>query len=332
MKVVAALALLAILSAVGACTRGPTAEQRAAWQQEITRLSADADALQGRLRALVDADPRRAGIPDGDVVIAVPTAFLDAIVQRVFADVASRVDLTLSGIKTHKTKTLKKGIPIGDVTADLYVDQVNGRLGPGTPKVVFGGNEVTLSLPVDVISGSGDASVHVFWKGRNVAGVVCGDLDVRENVSGSVMRATYPLQGTLVFSAQGAEILATPRFPETKIRLRIEPSAATWAKIDAILASKTGLCGWVLEQVDVKKLLAKEFREKGFGVKLPLDKIKPFRFPAGLSESVVVRDKRLALDVRTETLRIDDTAVWLGARVAVKPGAAPAPQPAGPET
>jgi hypothetical protein len=328
MKRCSALALAAAALVAAACSRGPSAEERAAWQREIETLTADADALQGRLRALVEADPRRAGVPDGDVVIAVPTAFLDAIVQRVFADVASRVDLTLSGIKTHQEKTLRKGrIPIGDVTVDLLVEKVNGRLGPGTPKVVFGGNEVTLSLPVDLVEGSGEADVHVFWKGRNVAGAVCGDLDLRERVSGSVIRASYPLQGTLSFSAQGAEIVATPRFPETKLQLRVAPSPATWAKIEAILASQTGLCKWVLEQVDLKQHLAKQFQEKGFGVKLPLHKIKPFRFPAGLSESVVVRDKTLALDVRAETLRIDDTAVWLGARVAVKPAA-----PAVPET
>lgn len=76
----------------------------------------------------------------------------------------------------------------------------------------------------------------------------------------------------------------------------------------------------------MKKLLAKQFQEKGFGVKLPLHKIEPFRFPAGLSDSVVVRDETLALDVRAETVRIGETAVWLGARVGVKPAAPPAPE------
>lgn len=39
---------------------------------------------------------------------------------------------------------------------------------------------------------------------------------------------------------------------------------------------------------------------------------------------VTVRGRPLALDVRAETLRIDDTAVWLGARVGVKLGSATA--------
>ncbi len=320
--VVALSALLAF--AATACSREPSSAERAAWQAEIARLAERADALQERLEKVIDADPRHADIPDGDVVIAVPTVFLDALVQRVFADVARRVDLTLAGIETHKEKTLRKGIPLGDVTVDLLVERVSGRLGPGTPTIVFGSDEITLSLPVEVVEGSGEGSVHVSWKGRNVAGMVCGDLDLRERVSGSVVRATYPLAGTLRFSAQGAEILATPRFQETKLQLRVVPSAETWARVDAILASQTGLCKWVLEQIDVKGLLAKQFQEKGFGVKLPLHKIGSFRFPAGLSESVMVRGRPLALDVQAETVRIDDTAVWLGARVGV---ASPAPIP-----
>ena len=108
-------------------------------------------------------------------------------------DVARRVDLTLTGIKTHKVKTLKKGrFPIGDVTADLFLEKVNGRLAPGAPKVAFGGDEVTLSLPVEVVEGSGDANLHVVWKGRNVAGAVCGDLDVRERVSQRLQEVGLP--------------------------------------------------------------------------------------------------------------------------------------------
>jgi hypothetical protein len=308
---------LAALLALAACTAEPSAEEKAAWQEEIARLTAEADGLQARLRGLVDADPRQAGVPKGDVVIAVPTRFLEELIDRVFTDVASRVRLTLSGIKSHKEKTLRKGIPVGDFIMDLYVDEVHGRLAPGEPKVRFGGNEVTLTLPIEVVDGSGDATVHVLWRGRNVAKAVCGDLDVREHVSGSVKPARYVLTGTLALEALGAEIVGTPRFPETKVKLRVTPSQQSWAAIDRVLESKRGLCGWVLDRVDVKKLLAERVEEKGFDVKLPLHKIKPFRFPAGLSDSVEVRGKPIGLDVRAGTLRIDETAVWVGADVAV---------------
>jgi hypothetical protein len=310
-------ALACALLAVSACSPSASTAEKEAWAAEIARLTSEADALQGRLRALVAADPRRAGLPQGDVVIAVPTVFLRELIDRVFSDVASRVTLTLSGIRAKKTKTLKKGVPIGDMIIDLLVEQVHGRLAPGKPQVAFGTNEITLTLPVEVVEGSGDATVHLLWKGGRMAKAVCGDLDVTERVSGSVKPDRYVLSGTLALDTSDGEIVATPRFPETKVQLRVTPSAETWRRVDALLESKRGLCGWVLDRVDVKAILAKEAEQKGFGVKLPLHKIKPFRFPAGLSESVTVRDRPLALEVRTGELRIDEHAVWVGARVQV---------------
>ena len=104
------------------------------------------------------------------------------------------------------------------------------------------------------------------------------------------------------------------------------PSPSSWQKVDQILESKRGLCGFVLERVDVKRILAEKLEQKGFDVKLPLQKIKPFRFPAGLSESVEVAGRKVTLDVRAGTLRIEAASVWVGAQVAVqKVEAPPAP-------
>lgn len=306
----------AVLASAG-CSPAPGAAERAASAAELARLEGEVAALEERLAALVAADPRRAGLPQGDVVIAVPTTFLRELVDRVFSDVASRVTLTLSGIRARQQKTLKKGVPVGDLIVDLLVDEVHGRLAPGKPEVRFGNDEITLTLPVEVVEGSGRATVHLRWQGRRLARAVCGDLDVTETVSGRVVPDRYVLTGTLTLAARDAEIVGTPRFPETKVRLRVDPSAETWRRVDALLASKQGLCGWVLERVDVKRILAEQAREKGFGVKLPLQKIQPFRFPAGLSESVTVRDRPLALAVEAGELRIDEHAVRVGARVHV---------------
>ena len=317
------LALALALVAALACSREPSSAQREAWAAEIERLSTEAETLQQRLRALTDADPRRAALPEGDVVIAVPTGFLEELIRRVFSDVASHVTLTLQGIRAHVAKPLKKKITLGEFVLDLHVNHVVGRLHPGEPELRFGGDRVSMTLPITVVEGTGDATAHFRWKGRGVAGAVCGDLDVTENVSGSVKSARYAVSGTLSLGADGAEVLGTPHFPETKVRLRVVPSEASWRAIDAILETKRGVCGWVLDHVDVRKLLTHEVEEKGFHVKLPLDKVKPFRFPAGLSESVELGGRTLGLDVRTGTLRIDPDAVWIAARVAVKPEAPP---------
>lgn len=317
MRISLAVALAcAGLAALG-CSPAPPDAEREAWAAEFARLEGEVAGLEQRLAALVGADPRRASLPQGDVIFAVPTGFLRELIERVFIDVASRVTLTLGGIQARKTKTLKKGVPVGDLVVELLVDEVQGRLAPGRPEVVFGANEITLTLPVEVVDGSGEATVHLLWKGRRVARAVCGDLDVTERVSGRVIPDRYVLTGTLALAARDAEIVGTPRFPETKVQLRVDPSPETWRRVDALLASQQGLCGWVLERVDVKRVLAEQARVKGFGVRLPLHKIQPFRFPAGLRESVTVRGRPLALDVRTGDLRIDEHAVWVGARVRV---------------
>jgi hypothetical protein len=317
MKRAALAALLVASLAGGACSRTPSASEREAWAADLARLGEEAEALERRLTALVGADPRRASLPQGDVVIAVPTGFLRTLVERVFSDVASRVTLTLSGIEARKRKTLRKGVPVGDMHVDLFVNEVRGRLAPGQPEVRFGGDEISLTLPIEVVEGSGDATVHLLWQGRRLAKAVCGDLDVTEPVSGSVRPDRYVLAGTLALTTRDGEIVGTPRFPETKVQLRVRPSAETWRRVDALLESKRGLCGWVLDRVDVKGILAHEVEQKGFGVKLPLHKIQPFRFPAGLRESVVVRGRPLALAVETSHLRIDEHAVWVGAQVRV---------------
>jgi hypothetical protein len=311
--------------AFAACSGEVPPEARAQWEAELAPLEAEARELFGQLLRRAAADPGVAALPAGEVVIAVPTAFLDGLIQRVFADVASRVELTLSGIRVHHQKTLRKGITLGDMNVDLDVRRVHGRLAPGAPQVRFGSSRVALTLPIEVVQGSGEADVHLLWEGRPVAKAVCGDLDVRERVSGSVIPSRHRLAGSLLLEASGAEITVVPRFPETPVKLRITPSQRSWQTVDRLLESKRGLCGFVLDRVDVKRILAEKLEQKGFDVKLPLHKVKPFRFPAGLSESVAVGGREIALDVRAGALRIDAGAVWVGARVAVREAEEPPP-------
>jgi hypothetical protein len=135
------------------------------------------------------------------------------------------------------------------------------------------------------------------------------------------------LTGTLALAAEGAAIVGTPRFPRTVVRLRVAPSPESLAKIDALVASRDELCRWVLEQVDPKRILTKQLEDRGFDVELPLHKIRPFRFPAGLRESVDVGGRPLALAVELGALRMDEATLWAGARVAVRPAPAEAPPP-----
>ena len=112
--------------------------------------------------------------------------------------------------------------------------------------------------------------------------------------------------------------MCTPRIPETKVRIKVQPSKKAWARIDQILEEKKGVCGFVLEKVDVKSILKNIVESKGFNVRLPLSKLKPFTIPAGVTDSVVVKDRAVAVATTTKVLKIEPDAILYSADVALK--------------
>lgn len=313
---------LALLVAASGCARKPSAEQQQAWNGELSALQAEQDSLRARAAELVAQDPRILGLPPGDIVVAVPTDFVRGVIDRVLRDVAEHVTLSLSGIKVHKEQTVKKVVTIGKFTVDVDVQRVTGKLEPGEAAVEFGGDSVSVSLPVAVKEGDGEAMIHFVWDGKNVADLTCGDMDVTQKVSGTVIPANYTVRGAFFLSKEGAHVVATPRFPVTKLRLRLEPSKESWAAIDSILAGKDGVCGKVLDKVDVPNILQQVTEEKGFNIRLPFEKLKPIALPTRIQDSVPVGDKTLAISAKTNTVRIDPDAIWYSADVQVQSGGA----------
>lgn len=301
-----------------ACSRKPSPQALQAWNGEIQRLQAEQDSLRNRAAILVKNDARLQKLPTGEVVIAVPTAFLQNVIERLFADVVSNVTLRLSGIKAHVAKSVKKVVTVGEFVVDVEITEVVGRLKPGQPDIKFGGNKASMSLPVEVVDGHGAATIHFVWDGKNVAGATCGDMDITQKVAGNVIPTDYLVSGALAFAIHGKQVIGTLTFPETRLNIRVKPSQESWDAINAILAEKGGVCGWVLDKVDVPNLLTNLVEKKGFNVKLPLDKIKPFVLPAGVSEVVQVENMTLALDAQTNLIRIDPDAIWYSASVALK--------------
>ena len=87
--------------------------------------------------------------------------------------------LSLGGIKAHVAKTVKKVVTIGEFVLDVDIHEVTGKLQPGRPDVRFGGNQVSMSLPVKrQRRDTAQATIHFVWDGKNVAGVTCGDMDI----------------------------------------------------------------------------------------------------------------------------------------------------------
>jgi hypothetical protein len=325
-----------MIALCGACSRTSSPRESRVWGVELRRLQSEQDSLRARMTEILALDPRVRTLPQGDVVIAVPTAFLRSVVERVFEDVVSKVALRITGIKAHVAKSVKKIVKIGEFTLDVDIKEVTGRLRPGAPHLEFTPDSIAMALPLDVTQGHGIADLHFVWDGKRMADVTCGDLDITQRVAGDVIPASYLVTGALRVKAHGRDAVGVFSFPETKLRLRVKPTKESWAAVDSILAEKHGVCGWVLDKVDVPKLLENIVEEKGINVKLPLDKIKPFRFPAGVQDSVHVGQRMLFVDAKANGVRIDPDAIWYSANVSLAPvgsrPSTPPPVPAGGRT
>jgi hypothetical protein len=313
-----ALALLlaaALVAVVSGC--GRKGRDAATMRKEIAALEAERDQLRKRLDDLLVTDVRLEGMPQTEVRFGVPTPLARTLITRVLSGFVDQVTLVLENLKVHKSGKVKKVITIGEYDLNVQIDRVEGRLRTGAPEIRFGGNQVSIALPVEIASGSGDATIHFVWDGKNVSGAMCGDMDVTETVGGNVKPDTYPVRGGLELTATTQQILASPRFPPVKVNLKVQPSSESWEKVKAIIESKGGLCGFVIDKVNVPGIL-EGLVGKGFNVRLPTEKIKPMAVPVGIEPKVMIQGREVTLEVENVELAITEHVIWLGADVDVR--------------
>lgn len=310
------LVLAAALAASVGCGRGDreTPDQIRA---EIAALEKERGELRQKLGQLVANDPRLAGMPEQPVRIGVPTVLARELITKTVTGFVDQVTLELKNIKVKKSGKVKKVITIGTYDLNVLINEVSGKLKTGEPDVRFGGNRVALSLPVQVASGTGRATINFAWDGKNVSGAVCGDMDITEEVSGAVKPADYPVEGALQLTATAEQILAAPRFPQLKINIKVAASEESWAEVQKILDSKEGLCGFVVDKVNIPKILL-ALLDKGFNVRLPTEKIKPIAVPVGIQPTTEVKGRTVNLALKVGHLQITEHMIWLGANVAVE--------------
>jgi hypothetical protein len=315
---VAALAASSVLAATLACGRGDreTPDQIRAGIQALEK---ERDALRERVNDLMVNDPRLPGMPNTPVRVGVPTTLARDLIQRVVAGFVDQVTLELKNLKVKKSGRVKKVVTLGEYDLKVDIRRIEGRLKTGKPEVTFGGDAVALALPVTVVSGAGRATLQFKWDGKGAAGATCGDMEVTQEVSGGVRPDTYPVKGGLVLTATAKDILAEPRFPLIKVNLKVVPSDESWAAVDAILAQKGGLCGYVVEKVNVRGIVQR-LVDKGFNVRLPTEKIKPMAVPIGIEPTMEVRGQPVALGIKLGELAITESVIWLGAHVSVAVG------------
>ncbi|HEY3175998.1 MAG TPA: hypothetical protein VGK94_09610, partial [Candidatus Polarisedimenticolia bacterium] len=206
--------------------------------------------------------------------------------------------------------------PVGEVSAGEWTLHVNlhnvrGILKAKGPRIELKtGNEVEVDLPVLLEQGEGTAAVRFAWKSHGLAKIVCKDFETTQEISGRVKPEEYPVRGSFLLAAGKDSITATPRF-DPEFRLKVELSPESWAKVRAALEAQDDIsrCGLAL---DPDKIFGKlqELVGKGFKIHLPRKLLRPVALPTGVSESVEVEGRRVAVAVTQNALRIAPDGLW----------------------
>lgn len=291
-------------------------------QADLVTLRAERDRLRPHVLGALQMDPRLAGMPTREVLVGLPTSLARDLVTTFITGVADQMTLHLSGIRVHKEGDVRRLVQLGTWDLSVLLTRVTARLASGAPDVRFGDNRLSLTVPIRVVSGTGAAAINYQWDGRNITGALCGDMELKETVTGSVTPATYRLTGALHLSTTNDAIVLTPRIPPTRIRVHVVPSPASWAKVQAVLDEKGGVCGFVLDRVNIPGAL-EEFLAKGFEVRLPTEKLKPWTLPIGLASSLTIREMPVRVAVTDGELAVTGDMIWLSADVDLVTGDLP---------
>jgi len=286
-------------------------------QASIVELITERDRLRAQVIAAVSADPQLTGMPERQLGIGVPTTLAQLLVSTFVTGVADQVTLELDNLRIRKRGSVRRVVTMGDWDLQVRIIRVTAQLAAGTPDLRFGGNKVRLALPVRVASGSGSAAVDYRWDGRNLGSAVCGDMRLQEVVTGTVVPATYQLSGTLLLSSTEDAIIVTPRLPSLRVKIRVQPTQASWDLVQKVLDDKRGVCGFVLDRVNIRESLEELF-SRGFDVRLPIEKVKPLALPVGLARTMDVRGMPVTVDVTDGGLTISDQMIWLGANATLR--------------
>jgi len=315
------LAVLLPLAALG-CARGGEPPVASARLQE---LRSSHEALHDSLESLVAGDSLLAAAAgdSGEVVLAVRETLMERLIHEVTRRYLDRVELSLEPevqVREEgeiKVKTFLGRIKAGDWKVRLTIHSIRGVLRAKPPAVsVTGTNRIHLVVPVVIEEGQGAATVRFTWDAKSVAGVVCGDFETAQRVTGRVVPQEYSIDGDFVLSAGERTVLAQPEFPEEKFRLRVDLSDESWAQVERTLASQDKIfkCGIAM---DPKKVIPqlRALGRKGFNIKLPRSIFRTVELPASVSESVEVEERQVALAVQPNALRVTPRTFWYSVAV-----------------
>lgn len=326
-----AVPLLAVAALVVYLQPGlPNASARTV-EREIARLTRERDSLRILVGEAAERSALLAGRPAGDVLIGLPTPFVEALVQDIVTGWFEDVDVTLRNLRVHKAGDVRARLGIlgrrrvGSYDMDLTIDEVRGNLRAGVPSLSFDGRGIGVVLPVRVTGGAVAATIAIEWESKGLAGPVCGDVGATRAITGSVRAEQYMARGRIKLTASDGMLIADPEFPELAVRLFVDPAAASVAVLDSLLATKGGLCGIAVEKAKASERI-QLLVARGFQVRIPQKFFRPVRLPIAIERSVPMQSGAITLAVQPSELKVTPATVWLAADVAIVPKREGAPR------
>jgi len=266
----------------------------------------------------------------GHVVLAMRSGLLEELAGTVARRYLDRVTVDLNAVEGHGSGQLHKDtflsrIKLGNWRVSVDLGDLKGHLRAGAPRVGLRGPDlIDVELPVDVQETAGDATLHFGWESTGVASVVCKDFDLTREIHGRVLAQRHLVSGALRLENTGESLTLTPVFPERKVPLKLDLTAASWDVVEAALRTQDtfGTCGMLM---DPEKGLArlKELAAKGIDVHLPDSIFRAVSLPAHLQKSVKVNQRTVGLRLTAKSLRIEAATLWSSVSVQVEGGTKP---------
>jgi hypothetical protein len=290
---------------------------------EVAALTVTRDSVRDLVFAAAEASPLLQQRPDADLMVALPAAFVEALVRDIITGWFHEVELHLRNLRVAKAGEVRARIGIlgrrrvGTYDLRLRLDDVRGRLEPGAPTLRFTGDRIGMVVPVRLASGSGTGVIAFEWDSRGMANAVCGDLAAERRIEGTVRPQEYVARGRLTVQATDSAVLIDPAFPDLAIRLRVVPSARSVRMLEELLATKGGLCGIAIGRANVEQRIL-DLVDRGFTVKVPQRFFRPVQLPIAIESDLTLPDRAVRLSVTPAAARITPLAVWLGANVAIE--------------
>jgi hypothetical protein len=151
--------------------------------------------------------------------------------------------------------------------------------------------------------------------------LLCKDFQAQLPIEGIVLPGDYVATQNFVVEAEGGRLSVQSVAPRDTFRIKVTLTEPSWARVWRVLKTQDTdeRCGMFLEPNDVMDKL-KQIGLKGFRIRLPRSLLRTIEWPVGVSRSVTIRDRVVALRATPLQMELTPAFLWYTASVATTRG------------